>query len=72
MRPGKPNTITRNTLKYARVDPALRERRREEWNRPVLWPLGAIGAVLLLGSVPAYLSFRRRERSAARPAGSPA
>jgi ABC-type transport system substrate-binding protein len=72
MRPGKPNTITRNTLKYARVNPELRERRREEWNRPMLWPLGAILVALFLGSVPAYLSFRRRERSAARPAGLPA
>jgi ABC-type transport system substrate-binding protein len=71
-RPGKPNTIARNTLKYARVDPALRERRREEWNRPVAWPLAVLLAVLILGSAPAYLSFRRRERMAAKPAGSPA
>jgi oligopeptide transport system substrate-binding protein len=72
MRPGKPNTITRSTLKYARPDPELRERRREEWNQPVLWPLGLILALLLAGSAPAYFSFRRRERMAARPAGSAA
>jgi hypothetical protein len=72
MRPGKPNTITRNTLKYARPDPELRERRREEWNQPVVWPLGVVLALLLAASAPAYFSFRRRERMAASPAGSAA
>jgi ABC-type transport system substrate-binding protein len=63
----KPNKMARNTLKYVRVDPELRERKREEWNAPVLWPLAAIVAVLFLGSLPAYLSYRRRERMAAKP-----
>jgi len=69
---GKPNKMARNTLKYVRIDPELREQMREEWNRPILWPLGLILAVLLLGSTPAYLSYRRRERMAAKPAGSAA
>jgi len=64
----KPNKMARNTLKYVRIDPGLRERMREEWNRPVMWPLAAILAVLFLGSLPAYLSYRRRERMAAKPA----
>jgi oligopeptide transport system substrate-binding protein len=68
----KPNKMARNTLKYVRVDPELRARLRAEWNRPTLWPLGVILAVLLLGSAPAYLSYRRRERMAAKPAGSAA
>jgi len=69
VRPGKPNTITRNTLKYARVNPEPREEKRNEWNRPVVWPLGLILVALLLASAPAYLSYRRRERMAARPEG---
>jgi len=64
----KPNKMARNTLKYVRIDPGLRERMREQWNRPVLWPLVAIVVVLILGSAPAYLAYRRRERMAARPA----
>jgi len=64
----KPNKMARNTLKYVRIDPGLRERMREQWNRPVLWPLVVIVAVLILGSAPAYLAYRRRERMAARPA----
>ena len=64
--PAKPNKMARNTLKYARVDPALRERKRAEWNRPVEWPLVAIMLVLIAASAPAYLSYRRREKRAGR------
>lgn len=64
----KPNQMARNGLKFHRVDPAQRERRRTEWNRPKLWPL----AIALLGLcamlVPAWTVYRRRERMAARPA----
>jgi oligopeptide transport system substrate-binding protein len=65
---GKPNKMARNGLKYIRVDPGPRERMREDWNGPALWPLAAILAVLILGSAPAYISYRRRERMAAKPA----
>ncbi len=68
----KPNKMARNTLKYVLLDPDMRERRREEWNVPVLWPLAAILAALLLGSLPAFLGYRRRERMAAKPAESAA
>jgi len=34
VRPGKPNVITRNTLKYIRINPELRDRKREEWKPP--------------------------------------
>jgi oligopeptide transport system substrate-binding protein len=40
---------------------------RAAWNRPVLWPLGIIVAVLVIFSLPALVSYRRRERMAARP-----
>ena len=45
----KPSTVANNTMKYTRIDPALREARRLEWNRPVQWPLFA-GAALLLAA----------------------
>ncbi|MCC6609620.1 MAG: ABC transporter substrate-binding protein [Burkholderiales bacterium] len=64
----KPNQMARNGLKFYRIDAALREAKRAEWNRPVLWPLAvlaaALGAVVLLG----VRAYRRRERMAARPA----
>ena len=62
----KPNQIARNGLKYQRIDAALRERLRNEWNQPVIWPI-ALGLVLLAAlSAPAYFSYRRRERAAGR------
>jgi len=59
---GKPNNMARNNLKYLRVDVALRERLRREWNQPVLWPVGLILALLVASAVPAFMSYRRRER----------
>jgi ABC-type transport system substrate-binding protein len=61
----KPNLMANNTLKYKRVDPELRHRLREEWNEPVLWPIGMVGGLLVLSVIPAVVSFRRRERSTA-------
>ena len=64
----KPNNMARNSLKYLKVDPEKRAALRREWNHPVLWPLGAVLLVLVLSAVPAIMSYRRRERMAARPA----
>jgi oligopeptide transport system substrate-binding protein len=62
---GKPNQMANNSLKYLKIDPALREQLRGEWNQPVLWPL-IVGFVLIGGSlVPAVVTFRRRERRSA-------
>ena len=35
----KPNLMANNTLKYRRIDPALRSSMQAQWNRPVRWPL---------------------------------
>ncbi|HEX4986068.1 MAG TPA: ABC transporter substrate-binding protein [Burkholderiales bacterium] len=62
----KPNKMANNGLKYQRIDPALRERMRAQWNRPVLWPIAALAALLGLALAPAVRSYRRRERSRGR------
>ena len=64
----KPNSMARNSLKYLRVDPVRRAELRAQWNQPVLWPLLVLLGVLFLSATPAVLSYRRRERMAARPA----
>jgi ABC-type transport system substrate-binding protein len=64
----KPNTMARNSLKYLKIDPQKRAEMRAAWNRPVLWPLALIVLVLIASAIPAVLSYRRRERMAARPA----
>ncbi|HEV3009157.1 MAG TPA: ABC transporter substrate-binding protein [Burkholderiales bacterium] len=64
----KPNDMAGNTLQYLRVEPRMRAELRREWNRPVLWPLGVFFFVLLISVVPAVLTYRKRERMAARSA----
>jgi oligopeptide transport system substrate-binding protein len=66
----KPNNMARNGIKYLKLDVAKREALRREWNRPELWPVGLILLVLIASAVPAVISYRRRERMAARPAPS--
>jgi oligopeptide transport system substrate-binding protein len=64
----KPNNMARNSIKYLKVDVAKREALRREWNRPNLLPLGLIVLALIVSAIPAVVSYRRRERMAARPA----
>src|SRR5581483_6568486 len=64
----KPNNMARNNIKYLRLDPAQREALREQWNRPVVWPLGLVVFLLVATAIPAVLTYRRRERMAAKPA----
>jgi len=64
----KPNQMARNGMKYRRVDPELRQARREEWNRPHVWPLVAIAVLLTVLTLPAVIGYRRRERAVARAA----
>jgi ABC-type transport system substrate-binding protein len=68
----KPNQMANNGLKYQRIDPRLRERRRAEWNEPVLWPLALLGALLAASVAPAVIVHRRRERATARRAAETA
>ncbi len=58
----KPNLMANNTLKYRRIDPLLREARRAEWNKPVLWPIGLLIAALVATIAPAAIAWRRHER----------
>lgn len=61
----KPNLMANNRLKYTRIDPVLREKRREAWNQPVLWPVALVAAVFVLMLIPAVRSYRRRNRQTA-------
>ncbi len=61
----KSNAMANNTMKYLRLDPGLREGKRDEWNRPDFRPLILLAALLIIGSVPAIISVRRK-RAAGR------
>ncbi len=66
----KSNLMANNTLKYKRIDPQLRERQREAWNHPVVWPLGLILLLLVVSVIPAYIGYRRHERQQGRAVNS--
>jgi len=63
--PSKPNLMARNTMKYRRLDPALRLARQVEWNRPAAGTLAWISVVFVAGLIPAVISQRRRRRASA-------
>jgi len=60
-RNAKPNLMARNTLKYKRVDGELRARLRQEWNRPVVWPLVLFGLLVVFACLPAVIVVWKRE-----------
>lgn len=63
--PVKPNTISLNTLKYVSVDVPLRNRMRQAWNQPVLWPLALLGLGLLGLLLPLVWAYRHKEKQPA-------
>ena len=62
----KPSKVGHNTLKYQRVDAVLREQRRGEWNRPVVWPVLLLAILFGAALWPAWRGYRRREKATAR------
>jgi hypothetical protein len=58
----KPNRLSNNNVKYWRMDTDLREQKRREWNKPVLWPIGLLVFALAAGLFPALIVYRRKER----------
>jgi ABC-type transport system substrate-binding protein len=64
----KPNLMANNTLKYLSIDASARAEARRTWNKPRLWPIGIAAVVLFAALVPAWVTYRRRERQAPKVA----
>ncbi|MFA6051901.1 MAG: ABC transporter substrate-binding protein [Methylobacter sp.] len=58
----KPNLMANNTLKYQRIDTAARTEKRQEWNKPVFWPLVLCSVFFVLILIPSVNAYRRRVR----------
>ncbi|MEP5766429.1 MAG: ABC transporter substrate-binding protein [Halieaceae bacterium] len=65
----KRHGISKDTLKYVRVDDELRLQRQAEWNQPVTWPLlaGATGVIAMI--LPGLVAYRRRQRATLKSQG---
>lgn len=59
----KPNLMANNTMKYRRLDAKTRFELQQEWNRPILWPIGLIVFVFVLLILPAGISYYQRTHS---------
>lgn len=57
----KPNNMANNTLKYVSLTPRLRLQMREQWNHPVLWPLGLGLLILLLIISPVFYYYWHKQ-----------
>jgi hypothetical protein len=58
----KPNAISYNTLKYVRIDPAIRTEKRVAWNQPVFWPLLFCLFTLIIITLPVLLRRGRQQK----------
>ena len=58
----KPNQMANNSMKYIKIDSKIREEKRREWNSPNLWPVIITAALLVIGSFPAVISVRRKNK----------
>ena len=65
----KPNLMANNGLKYLRIDATARERARDRWNRPDWIGPILLGLFMILGLVPAWWAWRRKQEAAVYPNG---
>lgn len=58
----KAHGISKSVLKFIAIDPQARADAQQAWNKPVLWPLLLVAALLALLSVPGVRAYRRRQQ----------
>ncbi len=59
----QPHAMANNTLKYKRIDTELRAKKQEEWNQPILWPLGVLLFLIIILSYSLYYAYILRQSS---------
>lgn len=59
--PVKPNTMSRNTLKYIAISPTLRAQKRKQWNVADPWPLLVGLGIFIVLCVPAVIFYWRKQ-----------
>jgi len=62
----KPNLMSHNTMQYKRISAHERALKRSEWNSPVVWPLILLFVIMIVGTLPAYFTYRHKEHMASK------
>ena len=58
----KPGPLVLDRLMYMKVDPTLRAAKIAQWNNPIWWPVSLIVLALIAAVIPAFRTWKRRER----------
>ena len=58
----KPAGLSLPAAKYVDIDPVERNRMREVWNQPILWPAYASFVLAALIAIPGVLTFLRERQ----------
>ncbi|MDP1573395.1 MAG: ABC transporter substrate-binding protein [Coxiellaceae bacterium] len=53
--------VANNILKYQSMNPMLRKKLQDSWNKPILWPLFLLLGFLIVIAIPLYITYYRRE-----------
>ena len=61
----KPMTIGENSLKYKRILPEIRAKKRDEWNKIILWPLFLFLLILIALLYPAIKKILKKKENLA-------
>lgn len=64
--PTKPNAVSTNTVKYAKVNTELRAKLRVERNQPISWPIWVAVLGLLILILPAFIGYYLSMRAKAK------
>ena len=62
-RNAKPNVMAHNTLQYKKIDAQQRKQARQQWNKPIWWPVIILLIIFCVGIIPSIRFYRKRERS---------
>jgi oligopeptide transport system substrate-binding protein len=66
IQPNKLNPVANNSLKYQRMNPQQRIQMIQQWNSPVLWPIGLIILIGMLLILPAFIGYYRKMHRAVK------
>lgn len=62
VRNAKPLGMSFSTLKYRDLDPVVRDRLRQEWNEPIVWPAWVLAAAVVAVVTPGIATVMRTRR----------